>query len=69
MSLIDCHFYTVCDVGETRDNGTCVVCEVGTFKNTTGDQQCSQCPTNTTTVAEGSTFCGTFKINQINFKI
>ena len=64
-NLIEIYLLSVCDVGETRDNSTCVLCEVGTFKDTTGDQPCSQCPTNATTVMEGSTFCGGSKFNQI----
>ncbi|KAK3784027.1 hypothetical protein RRG08_025221 [Elysia crispata] len=44
-----------CEVGFfSDDNMTCVLCPVGTFKNSRGNQQCSPCPNDVTTEMAGS---------------
>lgn len=49
----------VCPVGTTGpDSGPCNACAVGTYKNTTGESQCVNCSSTTTSVTgSGSCFC------------
>ncbi|XP_055866684.1 sushi, von Willebrand factor type A, EGF and pentraxin domain-containing protein 1-like isoform X3 [Biomphalaria glabrata] len=47
---------THCDKGFFQsENGLCSVCPNGTYKNFTGNQPCSKCPMNKTTLNVGST--------------
>ena len=50
--------FSVCNVGAWRQNDVCSLCEIGTYKNFTGDAECLMCPVNTTTMELGSTECG-----------
>lgn len=50
----------VCDVGYYKNGAACVACEVGTFKNTVGNQACLDCAVDTyqdTTAATGCKAC------------
>ncbi len=50
----------VCVMGMFRENATqtCRPCEIGKYKNTTGDQACHTCPPKYTTMQTGSISCG-----------
>ena len=49
---------SVCKMGAWRQDGVCSLCEIGTYKNFTGDAECLMCPVNKTTMETGSTECG-----------
>ena len=55
----------VCKVGAWRDGENCTWCGIGTYKNLTGDMDCSVCPINQTTLDIGSTECGMFFLSNI----
>ena len=52
---------SVCDKGAYRDDDdACVLCRNNTYKNVTGDVECSPCYNGTITLQEGAFHCGTF---------
>ena len=52
---------SVCDKGAYRDkDDACVLCANDTYKNVTGDDECSPCDNGTITLQEGASRCGTF---------
>ena len=45
-------------MGAWRIDDNCTWCEIGTYKNVTGDMECSACPVDQTTLEVGSIDCG-----------
>ncbi|KAH9498861.1 hypothetical protein Btru_004887 [Bulinus truncatus] len=55
ISIDNCNI-TSCDPGFfSNDNTICLACPIGTYKNNSGNQPCSDCPQGVTTVNAGST--------------
>ena len=53
--------FVECVQGEYRGlDGWCMLCEMESYKNDTGDHACTPCPVDMTTVRNGSTECGKF---------
>ena len=52
-------FTSVCVPGEYRElDGWCMLCDMESYKNDTGDHACTPCPVGMTTMNNGSTECG-----------
>ena len=52
---------SVCDKGAYRDDDdACALCRNNTYKNVTGDDECSPCDNRTITLEKGASFCGMF---------